>query len=76
MKWSSTTSSISKMSLNRSGGLVTIAIYPNGYRETIINLRKWCRDNKIDVSSIYKILSGKKKTPYKGFWFEKMKAQK
>ena len=46
--------------------------HPDGKKEEIINLRKWCRERGLGHSLLYAICNGKKTTPYKGYWCERL----
>lgn len=55
----------------KTAGIYKIT-YPDGSTKIIKNLRKFCRENNFDRGSMYRICNGKKKSPYKGYWVDRL----
>jgi len=65
-------SNITKQKMSDSKGDYYIITYPNGYKITIKNLSKFCRENSLNLnpSRLYEVMNGKRKH-YKGFRIQK-----
>lgn len=49
-----------------------LIIFPNGKKEEIINLSKYCRENKLSKTQLHKYMRHKLKKPYKGIHIERI----
>jgi len=76
--------SIKKMSKNRKGlavgdknpssagaGVYELTL-PYGKKIVIKNIRKYCRENKLNNTPFYGMCNGKRKKKYKGYWCERL----